>query len=111
MNSKKILFLILLTALAKPIVASAAIAACKEGYCTNDLCNLVCNFRDSLVGITGGLVIIGWVVVGILFLLATQEPSKLNTAKTALFIVIAGTLILMLAPIAVAFVGGLFGIS
>ena len=109
MDSKKILFLTSLATLALPVVAFADIAQC--GTCTNGLCSLICNFAKSIYGATGAMVVIGWVVVGILFLMATQEPSKLNAAKAALFVVIAGTVILMLAPIAVQFVGVLFGIT
>jgi len=113
MNFKKILFLVLPSILVFPVSAFAEVAACKNPKvnCTNDLCDLTCNFALSIYNATGALVLIGWIVVGGMFLLAAGEPGKLSAAKTALFIVIAGTLILILAPIAVPFVGALFGVS
>lgn len=108
--AKKILILILLATLILPTIALADV---KDGGCgcTSDACNMVCNFMVQLVMAAQALVIIGWIVVGILFLMAAGDPGKVNTAKTGLFILIAGTVIVILAPGAVKFVMGLFGIN
>ena len=51
-----------------------------------------------------------WVVTGILFLTAQGEPGKINTAKTSLFAAIGGTILIILANGAIAFVKNSFGI-
>ena len=56
------------------------------------------------------IVVIMWVVTGILFLTAQGEPAKLNAAKTALFAAIGGTILIILANGAVAFVKNSFGL-
>lgn len=56
------------------------------------------------------IVVIMWVVTGILFLTSQGEPAKLNAAKTSLFAAIGGTIIIILAQSAVAFVANSFGL-
>lgn len=65
---------------------------------------------EQVVIVGTWIVVIMWVVTGILFLTAQGDPGKLNAAKTALFAAIAGTILIILAQGAVAFVKNSFGI-
>ena len=65
---------------------------------------------DQVVIVATWIVVIMWVVTGILFLTAGGEPGKVNTAKTALFAAIAGTILVILANSAVAIVKNSFDI-
>jgi len=56
------------------------------------------------------IVVIMWVVTGILFLTAQGDPGKLNTGKMALFSSIGGTILIILANSAIAFVANSFGL-
>lgn len=56
------------------------------------------------------IIVICWIITGILFLTALGDPSKLSTAKTALFMAIAGTIIVVLAYSAISIIGNLIGV-
>ncbi len=56
------------------------------------------------------IVVIMWVVSGIMFLMAAGDPGKVKDARTGLFAAIAGTIIIILAQGAIAFVKNSFGI-
>lgn len=45
----------------------------------------------------GSIVIIGWIIAGVLWLLAGGAPDKVNVAKKATFACVAGTIIVALA--------------
>lgn len=67
--------------------------------------------------IAGQVIIVGtwiivmmWVVTGVLFLTALGDPGKVNTAKIALFAAIGGTILIILANGAKAFVANSFGL-
>jgi len=94
MNLKKILFLILLAAVAVPVAASA-----------QTITGMIANVESIVVSATLYIVIILWIVTGILFLIAQGDPGKLNIAKTALFTSIAGTVIVILAESAQTIIG------
>ncbi|OGZ84907.1 MAG: hypothetical protein A2401_00065 [Candidatus Staskawiczbacteria bacterium RIFOXYC1_FULL_38_18] len=98
--NKKILSLSSLGALALPVIAfgQVTIATMAESIATQVL----------VVGTW--IVVIMWVVTGILFLTAQGEPGKINTAKTSLFAAIGGTILIILANGAIAFVKNSFGI-
>ena len=98
--NKKILLLMLLGAIvALPSMASADFSI--QGMASATAANVL------TVGLY--IIVIGWVVTGVLFLMAQGEPGKLNTAKTALFAVIGGTIILIIAKLgAQAFVSNSF---
>lgn len=72
--------------------------------------SMASSIAAQVVSVGGYIVIIMWVVTGILFLTAGGEPGKLNTAKTALFAAIGGTILIILANGAMAFVANSFGI-
>jgi hypothetical protein len=56
------------------------------------------------------IVVIMWVITGILFLSALGDPGKINTAKLALFSAVGGTILIILARGAQAFVANSFGL-
>jgi hypothetical protein len=103
--NKKIIFLfpsvaiILLGVLLLPAAASA-----------QTLVSMAQAIAGQVVGVATWIVVIFWVVTGILFLTAQGDPGKLNAAKTALFASIAGTILIILANGAIAFVKNSFGI-
>ena len=98
--NKKILFLILLTAVLAPsafvsaqTVATMAIAA-----------------KNLVIIVGAAIVIIMWVVTGILYLTCLGDPGKLKSANTSLFAAIAGTVLIILANGAWNFVANSFGL-
>lgn len=89
-NNKKLLLLTpLLIALLFPILASA-----------QTIKGIIDNVSSVIQYIARAVVIILWIITGILFLSAQGDPSKLTTAKKALFASIIGTAIVILATIA-----------
>jgi hypothetical protein len=99
MNSKKVSFSILLATLALPLIASA-----------QTLTGMVNSVEGQIFLVGTWIVIIAWVVAGILFLMATGNPSRLGAAKTAVYIATAGTVLMILSKVAISFVGSLFGL-
>ncbi len=100
MNKKNLFLILLLGALTLPVVSLAVptIAGMAEAVAT------------QVVIVGTWIVVIMWVVTGILFLTAQGEPGKLNAAKTSLFAAIGGTILIILANGAVAFVANSFGL-
>ncbi len=99
--NKKILFLILLAVVAiLPLVTSAQ----------PTIGSMADAIRDELVAVGWACVVIGWVITAILFLISPADPSKLGAAKVALLASIAGTIVMILAPNAIAFVKNSFRI-
>jgi len=89
-TSKKILFLILLNFLILPNITLAAT--------TNvELEEFLKGVVDSTLYIASAIVVIGWVITGTLFLLGWGAPEKLGIAKKALFAVVTGTVLVMVA--------------
>jgi len=97
--NKKILFLILSSVLVLPVVASA-----------QSIGSMAQAIAGQVVIVGTWIVVIMWVVTGILFLTAQGDPGKLNSAKTALFASIGGTILIILAQSAIIFVKNSFGI-
>jgi hypothetical protein len=97
--NKKVLFLILAAVLLLPVAASA-----------QTLLSMAQAIAGQVVGVATWIVVIMWVVCGILFLTAQGDPGKLNSAKMALFAAIGGTILIILANGAVAFVANSFGL-
>lgn len=96
MNRKKIIqSVIALSTL--PLLVGAAEAGATPATIAAALANQV-----VLVGTW--IVVIMWVVTGILFLTAQGEPEKLKKARTSLFAAIGGTVLIILASGAVAFI-------
>jgi len=98
--NKKTLFLILLATVALPCLASA-----------QTLGEMAKAAADTALAVATGVVVVMWVVSGILFLLAAGDPGKLGTAKTGLIAAVIGTVVVIIANGAVAFVGGIFNIN
>lgn len=100
MSKKTLLFLILLSlVLVLPNMASAQTLGSMAGA-----------IAGQVVIVGTWIVVIMWVVTGILFLTAQGDPGKLNAAKTGLFAAIGGTILIILASGAIAFVKNSFGI-
>ena len=55
--------------------------------------------EDLVVSIGAAIVVIGWVVAGILYLMSRGDPSKLGTAKSALVAAIIGTVLVIIAKL------------
>ena len=98
--NKKALFLILLAVLLLPFAASAQVTL--GGMAKAD--------AEQVVIVATWIVVIMWVVTGIMFLTAGGEAGKINTAKTALFAAVGGTILVILANSSVAIVKNSFGI-
>jgi len=97
--NKKTLILILSAAVILPSLASAQTLGSMAGAAAR-----------TALAVATGVVVVMWVVAGIMFLVAAGDPSKLSGAKTGLIAAIAGTVIVIIANGAVAFVGGIFDI-
>lgn len=102
---KKILYLTLLTELLCPLFVLADDA--KPAPTIGDMATALAG-QIWLVGTA--LIVIFWVVTGVLFLTAQGEPGALTKAKMALFVSIAGTIVIILAKSAGTFVASLFGL-
>jgi len=99
--NKKTLFSILTTALVCPVLALAAVPT---------IGGMAAAIAGQVYIVGTWIVVIFWVVTGILFLTAQGEPGKLEKAKMSLFAAIGGTVIVILAKSAVAFVANSFGL-
>ena len=87
--NKKILFLILLTAvLVLPVVTQAQLG---------DLTTITFNIIEVITNIGTALVVFGWGVTGILYLTAAGSPEKIGTAKKALVACVIGTRLVIIA--------------
>jgi len=99
--NKKILFLILLLIVLAPTIGVAEALGLDQ---------VVKNAANSLKGIGGGLATIGFIVAGIMYISATGNPSKMETAKLALVAAVIGIVIILLADTAAEFVAKIFGL-
>jgi len=97
--NKKISLLISLAALVLPLLASA-----------QTIGGMAQAIAGQVVIVGTWLVVIFWIVTGVLFLSALGDPGKLGAAKTALFAAIGGTILIILAQGAMAFVRNSFGL-
>ena len=98
--NKKYLFLTLLAAITLPtfVFAVPTIGGMAEAIA----------IQVVLVGTW--IVVIMWVVTGVLFLTSSGDPAKLKLARNGLFAAIGGTILIILANGAIAFVANSFGI-
>ena len=99
MNKKTIFLIVLLAVLVVPTFAYA------------DLCSMVEKLSTSLQVLAASLATIAFIVSGVMFLSATGNPSNMSVAKASLIAGVIGIVIVLLAPQAAEFVGGLFGVS
>ncbi|HCC59725.1 MAG: hypothetical protein A2402_02695 [Candidatus Staskawiczbacteria bacterium RIFOXYC1_FULL_37_43] len=86
--NKKTLFLIL-TAIVSvfPTIVSA----------TQSLPEMVDGVKTVALSIGTAIVVVGWVVAGILYLISAGSPEKTGTAKKALIAAVIGTILIILA--------------
>jgi len=56
-----------------------------------------------------GIVVIGWIIAGVLFLTSSGDPHKLGIARTAVIACLIGTIIIIIANSAELIVRGLIG--
>ena len=89
MNKKILGFILLisLVVLVLPIMTLAAPTA-KE---------MADGVASMMQGIGAAIVVIGWVVAGILYLLAAGKPEKMETAKKAVIAAVIGTVLIIIA--------------
>lgn len=102
--NKKILFLFLTLAIIFPAVSFAGCG------CASTVCEYVCNVKGGIVDVGAIFLVIGWVVAGGLLITSGGDAGKLGTAKKAIFFMLAGTAILILASTAYTFVQGALGL-
>jgi hypothetical protein len=86
--NKKILGLILLAVLI--IMPAVALGI-------DDPETIATTVSDLAVTFGVAIVVIGWVVAGILYLMAAGDPGKIKTAKTAMIAAIIGTVLVVIA--------------
>lgn len=65
-----------------------------------DLCGMLISFKNVALQVGGTIVVIGWIIVGILYLTAAGSPEKIGTAKKALVAVVIGTILVIIATAA-----------
>lgn len=103
-NTKKFLLSVLSSSIfSLPILAGAADNAVT-------ITGIVDNISIVIQYVAAAIVIILWILTGILFLSAQGDPTKLGTARKALFAAIGGTAIVILATTAAGIVSrAIFG--
>ncbi|MEK7658824.1 MAG: hypothetical protein AAB352_03090 [Patescibacteria group bacterium] len=102
MDNEKILTLILLASIL--ILPGIATAQTVAGMVTNVVNNVVWPFAI-------GAVVVLWIATGLMFLTAQGEPGKLTNAKSALVFAIAGTVIVVIANLAIGIVCNALGVA
>lgn len=98
--NKKILFSVLLIALILPSITYA-----------QRIEDIFAAAATVVLNVATYIVIILWVVTGILYLLALGDPGKLKTANGALLTSVAGTIVVVLAHLAVPIIKNTFNIN
>ena len=87
--NKKILYSILLsTVLFSPIIVVA------ENF---SLSQAAKGLQSMMMTIGISVVIIGWVIAGMMYLLSQGDPGKMGKAKTAMVAAIIGTILVVIA--------------
>jgi hypothetical protein len=84
---KKILFLILSIFIVCPFIIFAA----------NSPTVIFEEFKKLVVSLGMALVVVGWIVAGVLYLMAAGNPEKIQTAKKAMIAAIIGTVLVVIA--------------
>jgi len=99
-NTKKFLLSVLSSvALSLPILAGA-----------QTITGIVDNISIVIQYVAAAIVIILWILTGLLFLTAQGDPTKLGTARKALFAAVGGTAIVILSTAAAGIVSrAIFG--
>jgi len=100
MMNKKTLFLILANSiLLFPFVISAAVP------------EMVDKVKTAFTTVGASIIVIGWVIAGILWLVAAGSPEKIGTAKKATFAAVIGTAVIILAGFAERTIEDLLGLG
>lgn len=94
--NKKILGLSLLASLMVtlfilPIMVSA------ENNTGTTLQSMACKVESAALAVGAPIVVVGWVIAGILWLLSSGAPDKMGIAKKAIFACVVGTILIVLA--------------
>ncbi len=98
--NKKILFLFLANFILFATIVNAAPAG-------NQAPSMVQAVQNAFVAIGGSIVVIGWIIAGILWLTSVGNPQRMETAKKALMAAVIGTVLIILAVGAEAFINNL----
>lgn len=99
MNKKELSLIIILASLTLPAIAGA-----------QTLVSMASSVAGVVWLVATWIVVIMWVVTGLLYLTCLGDPGKLKSANISLFAAIAGTVLVILARIAMAFVANSFGL-
>lgn len=96
MNKKLIFLSLIASILAAPFSVSALTCGATTGG--NDRLGIILtNITNAASAVGSALAVIGFIIAGILWLTATGDPKKMETAKTALVAAVIGSAILALA--------------
>ncbi len=88
--NKKILFLYLFLAiLILPIISF--------GAAPTSIPTAIDGIKKLMLGLGTAIVIIGWSIAGILYLVSAGSPEKMGTAKKAIWAAIIGTILVVIA--------------
>ena len=90
--NKKILFLISAVALISPVISSAEVGG--------QACITINSFVNAAYAIAITMVVIGWLIAGILWLISGGSTEKTGTAKKATFAAAIGTAVVAVAYVA-----------
>ena len=88
-NKKTLFFVILFGFLALPV-----------SYVSAQVPDMVQKVQGAFVTIGYSIVVIGWVIAGILYLISAGNPEKTGIAKKALIAAVIGTVLILLAQFA-----------
>jgi len=94
---QKIILLVLLSFIALPFSANALTCGTTTGGPSSVLNRIMQNITNAASVLGGGLAVIGFIIAGILYLLAGGSPEKIGKAKTALIAAAIGTALIALA--------------
>ncbi|MFA6190392.1 MAG: hypothetical protein WC711_02665 [Candidatus Staskawiczbacteria bacterium] len=100
MVNKKILFSILLLGmLVAPVLVLGQDPNAFENTANggDTATKIATNIQALMVTLGGAIVVIGWVIAGILYLMAAGDPGKVKTAKQAMIAAIIGTVLIVIA--------------
>ncbi len=77
----------------------------------NPAMGIICRAGTVIGNAAVAIAVISWIFVGIMFLAAVGSPERFSAAKKALFWVIVGTIVLLLAGVSINLINSAFGLS
>lgn len=77
----------------------------------NPAMGIICRAGTVIGNMAVAIAVISWIVVGIMFLAAVGSPERFSAAKKALFWVIIGTIVLLLAGVSINLINSAFGLK